>query len=63
MKIRKPVKNCGNCMACTQTCAMGIDMKKSDLVSSGECINCFQCISDCPSKNISIAVSERICAL
>ena len=59
VKIRKPVKNCGNCMVCTQSCAMGIDMKKSDMISSGECINCFQCISDCPSKNISIAVSEK----
>lgn len=38
---------------------MGISMKAAELVSSGECINCFQCISACPRKNISVAVSEQ----
>ena len=59
VKIRKPGGKCGNCMVCTKNCAMGIEMKKDDIISSGECINCFQCISACPSKNISVAVSEK----
>ena len=59
VKIRKPGEECGDCMACTNNCAMGIEMRKADMVSSGECINCFQCVSACPRKNVSVAVSDQ----
>jgi uncharacterized protein with FMN-binding domain/Fe-S-cluster-containing hydrogenase component 2 len=59
VKIRKPGQECGDCMACTKNCAMGIEMRKADMVSSGECINCFQCVSACPRKNVSVAVSDQ----
>ncbi len=54
-KIVKPSSECGNCRICTKTCAMGIDLYNKESTSSGECINCLKCISDCPRKNVSIS--------
>ena len=58
-KVRKPREKCGKCTICTQNCAMGIPLYKSDDVCSGECINCFQCVTACPRSNVSIAVAEK----
>jgi len=58
-KIRKPGDQCGKCMICTQNCKMGISLYKKDVVTSGECINCFKCIAACPRKNINLTVDEK----
>ena len=58
-KIRKPTEKCGKCTICTKSCAMGIPLYKSDVVCSGECINCFKCVTACPRSNVSIAVAEK----
>ncbi len=52
-RIKKPRKECGACRACTVKCAMGIPLYQSDTVTSGECIDCFQCKEVCPRDNIS----------
>jgi len=58
-KIQKPRTKCGNCRICTKNCAMGILLYKSDVVDSGECIHCMQCVTKCPRKNVTLAVSEK----
>lgn len=50
-RIKKPRGNCGACTLCTKKCSMGIPLNKTDQVNSGECINCFQCITACPRQN------------
>ncbi|MDP4178673.1 MAG: 4Fe-4S binding protein [Bacillota bacterium] len=50
-KINKPNDKCGNCRLCTNNCAMGISLYKTNKVSSGECINCLKCIETCPRSN------------
>jgi len=57
-KIDKPRTKCGACRICTNNCAMGIPLYKDDAVSSGECIQCMNCVSVCPRRNVSLAVSE-----
>lgn len=57
-KIVKPTGQCGNCRICTKNCPMNIPLYKSDSCKSGECIDCFQCVSVCPRKNVSFAVAE-----
>jgi uncharacterized protein with FMN-binding domain/NAD-dependent dihydropyrimidine dehydrogenase PreA subunit len=57
-KIDKPRTKCGSCRICTNNCAMGIPLYKTDGVGSGECIQCMQCVSVCPRKNVSLNVSE-----
>lgn len=59
VKITKPSAHCGNCRACTNSCAMGIPLYRMDSVGSGECIGCMKCVTACPRKNVSVAVSER----
>jgi len=49
--IKKDRNNCGNCKLCTVKCTMGIPLYEYDKVTSGECINCFNCVDVCPKKN------------
>jgi polyferredoxin/uncharacterized protein with FMN-binding domain len=49
--IIKHRENCGSCSACTSRCSMGIGLYKTDVVTSGECINCFGCTEICPRRN------------
>ena len=57
-RILKPKDHCGNCRACTNSCSMGIPLYKSDSVKSGECINCYKCVSACPRSNVTAAVLD-----
>ena len=54
-RIVKPKAGCGKCRICTDNCPMGIDLYQSDFSKSGECINCFECLSVCPRKNVRFA--------
>ncbi len=49
-KIRLNKHTCVHCNLCTKKCAMGIDVAEADQVSSGECIDCMQCVSACPRQ-------------
>ncbi|HEX2926671.1 MAG TPA: FMN-binding protein [Ruminiclostridium sp.] len=37
---------------------MAIPLYKDDVIYSGECINCFKCISACPRQNVAFGVAE-----
>jgi uncharacterized protein with FMN-binding domain len=50
-RIKKKRENCGSCKLCTMKCSMGIPLYKYDTVTSGECINCFACTTNCPKHN------------
>lgn len=62
-RIKKPRKNCGPCTLCTSKCSMGISLKKTDQINSGECINCFQCISVCPKQNAKANPTPTVATL
>ncbi|MDD3417354.1 MAG: FMN-binding protein [Lachnospiraceae bacterium] len=49
--IIKKRDSCGSCRICTNKCSMGIPLYQYDTVTSGECINCFECTVHCPRKN------------
>lgn len=51
IRIIKNRKKCGSCNLCTKKCSMGIPLYQYDEVTSGECIQCFQCTAHCPRKN------------
>lgn len=53
-KVHKEKSECGNCRACTLKCSMGIDLDRINVVNSGECIQCFNCISICPKNNAKV---------
>lgn len=57
-KIKKTTDKCGTCRICTNNCAMGIPLYKTDKVNSGECINCMKCVGVCPRGNVSFAVAQ-----
>lgn len=50
-RIKKPREKCGNCRLCTWKCSMGINLDRQDVITSGECIDCFACTDICPRKN------------
>ena len=56
LKVRKQREICGNCRLCTLNCPAGISMYRYDKISSGECFNCFECVSVCPRKNARASV-------
>lgn len=58
-KIKKERTKCGKCRICTNSCAMGILLYKYDSVKSGECIDCMNCVTACPRKNVSFEISKK----
>lgn len=62
-RLRKPTANCGKCTACTHNCSMGIDLRGTDIIDSGECIDCMECKNICPKNNISTAVNPSVVAI
>lgn len=51
-RIRKNRQGCGSCRICTNKCSMAIPLYKYDRIDSGECINCFECVDNCPRSNV-----------
>lgn len=58
-KIKKPSEVCKSCKVCTTNCSMGIDMYKHDVIKSGECIDCMQCIAPCPKQNAQVSFAGK----
>nr|WP_314458763.1 4Fe-4S binding protein [uncultured Clostridium sp.] len=50
-RIKKDRSKCGSCRLCTSKCSMGIPLYQYDTVTSGECIDCFECTAICPRQN------------
>lgn len=50
-RIKKDRSKCGSCRLCTSKCSMGIPLYQYDTVTSGECIDCFECTAGCPRQN------------
>src|SRR5574344_1435421 len=59
IKIKKERTVCGLCKACSLNCPMGIDLNSTDLVNSGECINCFRCTQVCPKSNAKAVIDDK----
>ncbi|MEA4964950.1 MAG: FMN-binding protein [Oscillospiraceae bacterium] len=57
--IEKRRKDCGACSLCSQRCGMGVALGKTDRVSSGDCINCMECVRCCPRGHAQLALSEE----
>jgi uncharacterized protein with FMN-binding domain len=54
LKIKKLPEKCGACRLCSVKCAMGIPLYKYEKVTSGECIDCFECVDVCPRSNMTV---------
>ncbi|MGE4353878.1 MAG: FMN-binding protein [Oscillospiraceae bacterium] len=61
-QIKKPRSSCGSCRLCTRHCSMGIPLYQDDVVTSGECIDCFACLSGCPRHNVTANPAPPIAA-
>lgn len=59
IKIKKTENNCGKCSRCSKSCSMGININPKEVVTSGECINCFKCANACPRENLNVMVGTR----
>ncbi len=61
-KIKKPRAECGACKLCTNNCPMGIALYKTDVIRSGECINCMKCIESCYRNNVTVKLAPPVAA-
>ncbi len=55
LKVKKDRNVCGSCKYCTGNCKMGEPLYKTDKVTSGECVGCMQCVSQCPKNNAQLS--------
>lgn len=53
-KIRRDESACIHCSLCEKACGMGVPILKKDVVSSGRCIDCMQCLTVCPKQCLSV---------
>lgn len=56
--IVKHREKCGACSLCTKKCSMGITLSQVDEVHSGECINCMECVNNCPRTNAHFELGD-----
>ncbi|MGB4659931.1 MAG: FMN-binding protein, partial [Mobilitalea sp.] len=56
--IAKNRENCGACSLCTKKCSIGINLSKVDKIKTGECINCMECINNCPKSNAHMELAD-----
>ncbi len=56
--LKKTDDACGLCKVCTGRCSMGLPLYRYDRFRSGECIQCFDCISVCPRENIQAQIRK-----
>ncbi len=53
---------CVSCGKCSRICPMGLniaEMAKSGRVDNTECINCLECVDECPKKAISFGLYQK----
>ncbi len=59
VKISKPSQKCGSCRVCTNNCAMGLPLYKHEKINTGECIQCYKCVSACPRNNAVVNIGKE----
>lgn len=55
---RLPIKTCGSCRICVQTCHLGAFDARGVLIPSA-CTACLRCVDDCPQELAVMAVDLR----
>ncbi|MDY0189914.1 MAG: 4Fe-4S binding protein [Desulfuromonas sp.] len=56
-KIRRNIKTCTNCGACTQACPAQLPVHQSSIIYSPECTGCLTCISACPHSSLNMGTA------
>lgn len=59
-QIRRDESACTNCGLCERNCGMRVPILKKNAVSSGDCIDCMQCVSMCPKQCLSTNLSPAV---
>ena len=49
---------CTSCGACDSVCPMNIAVSETENVKSAECINCMECIPECPVNALSVGAGK-----
>lgn len=55
-RLRRDKDTCISCNHCNYVCPAGLDIAKSDLVKSTDCISCLNCVSECPKNSLAVSI-------
>lgn len=49
-RIKRENNTCTDCKICDKACPVNLNVSKVKAITSPECINCLECVTDCPTK-------------
>ncbi len=49
-RIKREDSTCTHCKRCDKLCPVNIDISTKPAITSAECINCLECVTDCPTN-------------
>lgn len=55
-RLKRDKESCVTCGHCNYVCPAGLDVEKSDVIKSADCISCLNCVSECPKSSLSISI-------
>lgn len=61
-RLKAKPDDCVSCGKCSRICPMGLniaEMVKSGRLDNTECINCLECVDECPKKAISFGICQK----
>jgi ferredoxin len=49
-RIKRDNNTCTDCRICDKACPVNLNVSNVKAITSPECINCLECVTDCPTK-------------
>ena len=53
-RIRREESTCTDCKICDRSCPVNLNVSTPKAIKSPECINCLECVTDCPTKKSTL---------
>jgi polyferredoxin len=58
-KVKMERAKCIDCGLCNRVCTMGIDVQHTKSIVPAECVNCLECVEQCPTNALALVAGRR----